>query len=144
MYTISTNLTFNVDVDDAYRTPQAVISTAVSPKNSSAPILFSWKPNSSTDKYFILLYYGEVQKLLSNQTRHFYTKLNGIIQETTTPQYLYGIYTYYKKAQSLDWFNYSLEKTSISDLPPIINALEILLVKDFSGLETDEADGCFV
>lgn len=80
MNTISTNLTFDVDVDDPYREPQAVISTAVTPKNASAPILFSWKPNSPTDKYFIVLYFGEVQILLQNQTREFVTKLNEINQ----------------------------------------------------------------
>lgn len=121
------------------------METAVRSINVSEPIKFYWRAPDQSMKYLSYMHFGEVEKLLTNQTRVFVVKLNGVMESTLiVPSYLYSTVTYNIKSVSEDWFNYTVEQTSNSTLPPIINAVEVFIVKDFLQSETDQADGMFL
>ncbi|KAL9679465.1 hypothetical protein QQ045_017327 [Rhodiola kirilowii] len=117
------------------------MGTAVTCINTSAPIEFFWRAPDQSYKFYSYMHFGEVEKLQPNQTREFVIKLNGLkTSSAIVPNYLYSTVMYDLKALTGDWFNYSIEQTANSTLPPIMNAIEFFFVKDFLQSETDEAD----
>ncbi|CAM8953112.1 unnamed protein product [Rhodiola kirilowii] len=142
MTTLSTNLIFDTGVPvSQFLTPTAVMGTAVTCINTSAPIEFFWRAPDQSYKFYSYMHFGEVEKLQPNQTREFVIKLNGLkTSSAIVPNYLYSTVMYDLKALTGDWFNYSIEQTANSTLPPIMNAIEFFFVKDFLQSETDEAD----
>lgn len=145
MIALSTNLTFDSGVPDTWlRTPTVVMETAVRCINASAPIELRWQAPDQSTKYFTYMHFGEVEQLQANQTREFVVKLNGVTTSTLiVPSYLYSTIIYNIQSVTGDWFNYTIERTVNSTLPPIINALEVFTVKEFLQSETDQADGTF-
>ncbi|KAJ1420261.1 Serine-threonine/tyrosine-protein kinase, catalytic domain [Sesbania bispinosa] len=125
-----------------YKPPAVVMSTAATPINASAPLEFSWDSDNVNEKYYIYMHFNEVEKLTTNESRafdiymndkHWYGPLVPLYQITTTvlsTSALTGATSY----------TISLSKTENSTLPPIINAVEIYTVKDFSQSETQQDD----
>ena len=118
------------------------MSTAAKPKSASASLDFFWDADNATDHYYFYLHFTEVQ-LAANETRAFNVYVNGkYFSGPVIPLYR-SAYTVYTTSA---WYGYnkyhiSLVRTLYSTLPPIISALEIYLVKDFSQLETEKDDG---
>lgn len=147
MNTLSTNLSFDADVKaEFFRAPSAVMATAVSPQNASEFIGLYWKPPDLKTKYYSYLHFGETKKLLPNQTREFVVKLNGDTMQAVsiTPSYLYSKIAIYDNPTNIEWFNYTIERTTNSTLPPIVNALEVFIVRNFLQADTDNDDGMFL
>ncbi|WJX92003.1 hypothetical protein P8452_73705 [Trifolium repens] len=127
-----------------YELPAIVMSTAVTPVNVSAPILFYWDADVVNDQYYLYTHFNEVEKLAANETRAFNIKVNGDL--------LYGpVIPIYRKAITIiskialteaSVYQITLSETKNSTLPPILNAIEVYKVKDFSHSETqqDEVD----
>ncbi|QHO24310.1 putative LRR receptor-like serine/threonine-protein kinase [Arachis hypogaea] len=57
--------------------PVIVMSTAATPRNSSASLDFKWDANTITDRIYFYLHFNEIQKLKANETRSFNITLNG-------------------------------------------------------------------
>ena len=119
------------------------MSTAATPINASASLAFNWDAENATDQYYFYLHFTEVQKLPANETRAFNINVNGRYWAgpeepgygRTNTQYVTSPWYGYNKYQI------SLVQTELSTLPPIISALEIYLVKNFSQVETEKDDG---
>lgn len=125
-----------------YQVPTTVMSTASTPKNANASMNFSWEPLDKTSQYYVYMHFAELQQLKANQYRSFNITLNGeLFYGPFVPEYL-STSTVYNPSALLPAENYSLSflKTENSTLPPIINAIEIYTLKNFSQLETDEDD----
>ncbi|QHN76030.1 putative LRR receptor-like serine/threonine-protein kinase [Arachis hypogaea] len=132
-----------------FKPPAVVLKTAATPKNATASLDFHWEDdyadnNETQHQYYFYLHFAELQKLGANQTRSFNITLNDVPWSIVKPVYA-SLYTRYNLNPWFGHKNYhiSLFRTESSSLPPIINALEIYLVKDFSSqLETqkDEVD----
>ncbi|XLS70186.1 hypothetical protein HN51_027051 [Arachis hypogaea] len=133
---------------NSFKPPAVVMETAATPKNATDSLDFQWEDdytdnNETQHQYYFYLYFAELRKLGANQTSSFNITLND--SPWARMELVYGIT--YTRCNLNPWFghkNYhiSLFRTESSSLPPIINALEIYLVKDFSSqLETQKDDG---
>ncbi|CAJ2663782.1 unnamed protein product [Trifolium pratense] len=121
-----------------YTPPAIVMRTAATPVNASAPLLFHWNADNVTDQYYLYLHFNEVEDLTQNETRAFNITVNG--------EFFYGPMipgyqvtdTVISSAPLTGAARYliSLSKTENSTLPPILNAVEIYKLKDFSQSET--------
>ncbi|XP_057734954.1 LRR receptor-like serine/threonine-protein kinase IOS1 isoform X2 [Arachis stenosperma] len=134
-------------IQNDFKPPAVVMETAATPKNATASLDFQWEDdyadnNETQHQYYFYLHFAELQKLGANQTRSFNITLNDVPWATVEPVYA-SLYTKYTSGPWFGHKNYhiSLFRTESSSLPPIINALEIYLVKDFSSqLETQKDD----
>ncbi|WJX86293.1 hypothetical protein P8452_68621 [Trifolium repens] len=127
-----------------YELPAIVMSTAVTPVNVSAPILFYWDADDVNDQYYLYTHFNEVEKLAANETRAFNIKVNGdLLYGPVVPIYRKAI-TIISKIALTEALVYqiTLSRTNNSTLPPILNAIEVYKLKDFSHSETqqDEVD----
>ena len=122
------------------------MSTAATPINDSAPLVFNWYPEDATSKYYIYMHFAEVVKLKANQSRSFNVMLNGKqMYGPYVPDYLsaYTLYSGEALTRNEKQYVFSLIKTENSTLPPIINAIEIYSVKNLLQSETDQEDGMY-
>ncbi|KAI9107873.1 hypothetical protein K1719_021209 [Acacia pycnantha] len=101
---------------------------------------FHFQPRYNASQYYTYFYFAETQKLEANQIREFNAFLNGdlISSNPISPSYLEA--TYYISATTEPWFNIWINKTGRSTLPPILNAIEIYMVKDLSQSQTQQTD----
>jgi hypothetical protein len=126
-----------------YELPAIVMSTAGTPVNVSAPLQLLWNADNVNDQYYLYLHFNEVEELAANETRAFNITVNG--------DFLYGLeIPIYQKASTIfsktpltgaTSYELSLTKTQNSTLPPILNAIEVYKLKDFSQSETQQNDG---
>lgn len=125
-----------------YKPPAVVMSTAITPANVSAPLVISWKPDDPKDSFYVYLHFTEIQVLAKNQTREFNITLNGNPwTENISPRY-HSVNTIYSTSGiSGEKINFSFVMTETSTLPPIINAIEIYRVKEFPQPDTYQGDG---
>ncbi|MCH88606.1 receptor-like protein kinase, partial [Trifolium medium] len=120
------------------------MSTAVTPVNASAAIQFYWSADDVNNQYYLYTHFDEVEKLAANETRAFNINVNGgLMYGPVIPVYQKAITIISKTPfTGASIYQVSLSKTENSTLPPILNAIEIYKVKDFSQSETqqDEVD----
>jgi hypothetical protein len=117
--------------------------TALTNINSTySGIIYTWNHASIAYNYIIYIHFAEVEILKENQKREFNVYLNGNFWDgPISPS---NIITTIKTASPLTGFsNYTIEfnRTSSSTLPPIINAMEIYIPKQFQLQQTDDQDG---
>ncbi|XP_073006578.1 putative leucine-rich repeat receptor-like protein kinase At2g19210 [Typha latifolia] len=140
---ISTASTFQNYADDPFEPPSVVYQTAAVPVNDTS-LGFYWEPGNGpiAPQYFVVLYMGEVQQLTGSAKRVFDIYLNGNIwHKSFEPPYLMmgGLYS----TSPLDvsaWYNFSLNATTNSTLPPLLNALEAYSLMLLPELMTDLDD----
>ena len=125
-----------------YQPPLLAMRSACVPANASLPLTF---PINSTDpkaQYYVIAHFAEIEKLEANQSREFNIYINGKFQAGPySPNYLMAD-TFYTTSP----FNagqISIEKTTNSTLPPILNAIEMYTVKEFRQLQTVDTEGIF-
>jgi hypothetical protein len=119
------------------------MSTAVTPVNVSARILFYWDADDVNDQYYLYTHFNEVEKLAANETRAFNIKVNGdLLYGPVVPIYRKAITIISKIALTeASVYQITLSETNNSTLPPILNAIEVYKLKDFSHSETQQDEG---
>lgn len=144
---ISTNLTVTND-EDLFQVPSAVMQTAI----VSSDISFSWSSGSDSKgapyRYYRNIHYAEIDQHAHqlNLSRFFDILQNGVVLKSSiTPNYMDTDY-YYSTApmDQEDEYIVSMRNSSGSDLPPIMNAVEVFYVMDLPALATDDNDGMCV
>ncbi|CAL4890004.1 unnamed protein product [Urochloa decumbens] len=129
---------------DAYNVPSAVMQNAATPINGSR-IDLSWDPSDPSvnisSRYFFVFYFAELQSVASNALRQFDIIVDNRKWNTKpyTPPFLFadsisGI------VQGQERYNISLVATKNATLPPILNAMEMYLMKPISETATDPRD----
>jgi len=131
---LSTSLNNDDIVQDRYKPPAVVMSTAATPVNASALLQFHWNSDNVNDQYYLYLYFNEVEKLAANEMRVFNITVNdklpfGPVIPTYGETYIVFSPTPLTGAKT---HQISLYKIGNSTLPPILNAFEIFLAIDFS------------
>ena len=127
---------------DGYRPPFEVIRTAARPRNDSDALEFSWTPNDPNWKFYVYLYFAEVDQLQKQQLRKFTISWNGSpLFEPLVPHYLVATTLSNSKSLVANDHRISIQKTKDSTLPPILNAVEIYVVRQLDTLPTFEQDG---
>lgn len=138
---ISTSSTVDSGGSNSYNLPRIVMSTAITTYNASDPLEFHWVPEDPSTKYHIFLHFADLEKLQANQLREFNIYQNGnYLHGPFSPDYLQSTTLSSISPMSGDDIAFSLSKTNASNLPPILNALEIYIVLDTSQSRTDEQD----
>ncbi|KAG7579089.1 Malectin-like domain [Arabidopsis thaliana x Arabidopsis arenosa] len=134
------NTTRNVSgFSDGYNPPQDVIKTAAIPTNVSEPLEFIWNSESSDDQTYAYLYFAEIQKLKTNETREFKIVANGRLDYTNYIPTKFEAETLINPAPLKcegGLCRVQLSKTPRSTLPPLMNAIEIFSVIQFPQSET--------
>ncbi|XP_009610389.1 putative leucine-rich repeat receptor-like protein kinase At2g19210 [Nicotiana tabacum] len=116
-------------VENSYRIPSAVMSTAVTPDTATDTVSFSWLADNTTDKYYIYLHFAEVVELLGTQTREFNIYINdNLFYGPLSPAYLSTttIFTL-SPGYGSERYDVVINKTATSTLSPLINAVEIYI-----------------
>lgn len=138
---ISTSSAINVN-GDGYRAPLEVIRTAARPRNESDTLEFSWTPDDPNWKFYVYFYFAEVEQLKKTQLRKFNISWNGNpLFESIVPRYLFATTLSNSKSLVANEHRISIHKTKDSTLPPILNAVEIYVVRQLDALATFEQDG---
>ncbi|RZS28247.1 hypothetical protein BHM03_00061815, partial [Ensete ventricosum] len=139
---ISTNLTVKNYGIDQFEAPSAVMQTAAVPVNSST-LEFYWDfvgSGAAVNEFYASLHFSE---LLPNTRRAFDVYLNGDKWYANyTPTYLMSdtIYSPTPLTPSLR-YNWALNSTGLSTLPPILNAIEVYTPMFLKNTPTDSNDG---
>ncbi|XP_010244372.1 PREDICTED: probable LRR receptor-like serine/threonine-protein kinase At4g29180 [Nelumbo nucifera] len=139
---ISLNTSSVVDGSgDGYRAPPMVMKTAVRPANGNGSLELYWNPTDSTLQYYIFMYFAELEKLQSNQSRKLSISINGSpLLGSFVPRYLYTTTISNSSSLSRNELRVSIFKTTDSTLPPILNAIEVYVVKQFPESPTYRGD----
>ncbi|KAL2982279.1 hypothetical protein AAZX31_13G333900 [Glycine max] len=119
--------------------PSIVMGTAAIPANVNDNIEFHFLPKNNASTCYVYMFFAELQKLQANQIREFNIFVNGDILNNApiNPIYLQNAYHLAIIENPLElWIN----KTSGSTLPPLLNAIEIYMTKNFSLSETYQTD----
>ncbi|KAL5572504.1 hypothetical protein UlMin_022101 [Ulmus minor] len=141
---LSTSLDIN-NYENGYRVPLEVISTAAKPRNGSDSLELKWNTNNSGSQFYVYLYFAELEKLGRNQTRRFNITWNGTpLFGPLSPSYLYT--TVVSNSRGLDGKDHqiSIHKTGDSTHPPILNAIEIYMVKQKNESPTYSEDAAAI
>lgn len=119
------------------------MQTAVQPINADKPLNFGFDIGDPNEKLFIYMHFAEIETVQKNQSREFNIELNGVLlEEGVVLKYLHSTTIPIESVRGAK-LSFSLHKLPNSTLPPILNALEIYLVKDFWQQPTDKEDGIF-
>lgn len=131
--------------NDTYDAPSAVMRSVSTLVNSSTTMSLYWNLDRSmsadfNDKYFVVLYFAEVETSQQNEFRQFdvlldnTTLANGFSPEQMTTTVLTGI------VQGSGSHSIYLVP-ALNSKPPLISAMEIFLVRPLNESATDSGDG---
>ena len=138
------NTSFAIDsaTQFQYKLPSIVMATAVKPMNNVS-LDFEVDIVDPILQCYIYLHFVELDKLQENEYREFNINLNGKpwLEASVVPNYLYSTTIYSTVPVRGPKLKFSINKTENSTLPPILNAMEVYIVKDFFQAPTDQEDG---
>ncbi|RWR78194.1 putative LRR receptor-like serine/threonine-protein kinase [Cinnamomum micranthum f. kanehirae] len=140
---INTSFSINLRKDVGYQPALAVMNTAAMPTNTSANLSFYF-PTSNVDprlQYHVFMHFAELEQLQKNQSREFNFSLDGkYALGPFSPTYL-SVNTIFTMSplSGQDQHVVDLYKTMSSTLPPILNAVEVFIVKQLTS-PTDGQD----
>ncbi|OMO66432.1 hypothetical protein COLO4_30561 [Corchorus olitorius] len=134
---ISTSSTVGSE-EDQYEPPSLAMSTAGTPVNASQSLDFYIDSTSLPNaQFYLYMHFAEVEKLLPNETRAFNISYNGKYwYGPLSPAYLSSNTLYTRSALTGGDYRFSIYKTADSTHPPILNAIEVYMVKEFLQSET--------
>nr|XP_023874406.1 putative leucine-rich repeat receptor-like protein kinase At2g19210 [Quercus suber] len=136
------NTSFAIDsaTQFQYKLPSIVMATAVKPMNNVS-LDFEVDIVDPILQCYIYLHFSELDTLQENEYREFNINLNGNpwLEASVVPNYLSST-TYSTVPVRGPKLKFSINKTENSTLPPILNAMEVYIVKDFLQAPTDQED----
>lgn len=138
------NTSFTVDSlnHTAYHLPSAVMKTAVRPTNENDSLEFEFDTGQPTSESYVYMHFAEIEVLNENESRAFDITLNGKLwAEYVTPTYLQSNTIDGNQSIRGSKLKFSMHKKPNSTPPPILNAMEIYIVKEFLHSPTNQDDG---
>ncbi|XP_044479485.1 LRR receptor-like serine/threonine-protein kinase IOS1 [Mangifera indica] len=138
---LTTDATIDAGRHNGFQPPQIVMKSAGIPKNVSEPLQLTFTPVDPTSKIYVYMHFAELEHLPANQSRRFSITVNGnYLYGPTSPTYLYTFTVYTSSSLSGAQLVFQIIKTEDSTLPPILNAVEIYVVKDLPQSETEQEE----
>ncbi|KAK1290329.1 putative LRR receptor-like serine/threonine-protein kinase MEE39 [Acorus calamus] len=135
--------TSNVNRNNNFSLPSAVMSTAVTPSTGDA-LDFDWQTSvgDSKDGQHIYMHFMELQQLKTNESRKFGIEINGgqYSYNAFQPGYLSVITIFSIYPLNGSAYNVSIQKTNDSTLPPILNPVEVYSVRPMQISPTYDQD----
>ncbi|OMO66488.1 hypothetical protein COLO4_30542 [Corchorus olitorius] len=148
-YNIPDSVAINTSLDidtraSTYGLPVGVLTTASRSLNVSYSLRFSFSYNSaaSTSQYFTVIHFAEIAEDARNKLTQFNISFNDIenTKQTVTLEYLKALSLRFQNLTTDGDFSLTLVATPESDLPPILNALDIYQVLQFPNSPTHQSD----
>lgn len=134
--------------NDHFDAPSKVMQTAITPRDATQNIEFSWdpvpQPKDPTPAYMAILHFSELELLPSNAVREINVILNGMLwyQFGFRPEYLLTGTAYNViPVRGFSQYRVSINTTKNSTLPPIINAIEVFSIISTTSVGTESQDG---
>ncbi|GMN27469.1 hypothetical protein TIFTF001_001659 [Ficus carica] len=110
---LTTSLIVDANAHTIFYPPSSVMETAMTPANSSDPIEFYWTPDNPNSKFYVYMYFAEVEELQPNQTREFNISQNDeFFTGPISPTYLYTTIAYSQSPVSGDKIQYTIRRTA--------------------------------
>ncbi|KAF2323495.1 hypothetical protein GH714_035729 [Hevea brasiliensis] len=125
------------EFDNSYKLPIEVLRTAAQPKKDSYSLRYNY--SCSQCNLYVYFHFAEIVKIPQGQRREFTITLNDHNHGPFSPEYLKPQTIPLKSPTQGDIY-FAMNPTSNSDLPPILNAFEILNVLELPLSPTDQAD----
>ncbi|KAM7254475.1 hypothetical protein ACFE04_003855 [Oxalis oulophora] len=131
--------------DDDFAPPLTAMRTTATPKNDTSPLTIYWYDEATNAKYFVYMYFAELEILQANETREFTINFNddtwgtgdpyrpSYLNTTTFPS-TFGV------TSTDGYFTFNLVRTEISTHPPILNAMEVYANVQLSQSDTGKVD----
>ncbi|CAL4990857.1 unnamed protein product [Urochloa decumbens] len=132
--------------NDSYNAPSAVLRSVSVPANESRIMNLWWGSDSSMNvgfgsKFFLVLYFAEIQAIRQAAIRQFNVFLdNNIITDAFSPPKSMLATILSGTVQGSGRHNVSLVATPTSRLKPVISAMEIYLVRSLNESATNSVD----
>ncbi|KAK1257337.1 putative LRR receptor-like serine/threonine-protein kinase MEE39 [Acorus gramineus] len=126
-----------VEDNNSFNLPPLVMSTAVTQQPLEIIL-----PNVFPDGYHIYLHFEELTPPKRDESREFIVKLNGgiVFPQPVQLTYLFAYTIYTTRPWKANAYKLSMEETTASTLPPILNAAEMYYVLEMSYSPTYEQD----
>ncbi|XP_059458238.1 senescence-induced receptor-like serine/threonine-protein kinase [Corylus avellana] len=118
--------------DNAYKLPAKVLRTAAKTPNASIPLSLSWSPPDSLSKCYVYFHFAEIEKLGAGQQRVLTINLNGErnLAESIKLDYLRPLTIVQDDPPiSGSRLYFSINAAEGTKFPPILNAVEIFVLK---------------
>ncbi|XP_022144085.1 probable LRR receptor-like serine/threonine-protein kinase At1g07560 isoform X2 [Momordica charantia] len=143
---LQTDASIRRSSNDSYELPESMLKTAYGTLNSSIPFVYGWTPYATTSTFYFCFHFAEIEKLDSGTLREMSIVLNGVhtIAQSVKLEYLKpqticstsaGLPVNLNQENSLQ-----ISAASGSDLPPIINGLEVFYFRNLSDSPTSLQD----
>lgn len=117
---------------NSYKPPVSAMSTASTSKNSSEPLIFTFLTVNPDSEFYFYLYFSEVEKLQPHELREFNIYVNGNWwYGPLSPKYLEETTVFNLTPLGSGRIQFQIIKTENSTLPPILNAVEIYVSREF-------------
>ncbi|CAI0540066.1 unnamed protein product [Linum tenue] len=144
--TINTTLTIDSVNRTDFNLPSKVMKTATRPTDENKPLSFELNTREATLDFYIYMHFAELEALQEGESRVFDISLNGIVlRRNVVPSYLHSTTITSPQSVRGSKLNFLLSKSMNSTHPPILNALEVFVIRPFWQSPTDQADGeCFM
>ncbi|KAM0839454.1 hypothetical protein ACQ4PT_060304 [Festuca glaucescens] len=136
--------------DLRFHVPSAVMQTAIAPRNGSRTrtIELPWRavPNHAYPEPGLIgiVFFAELEVVAGDALRQFEMTINTVLWSKApyTPKYLISDIFFNSEPHQVSsgQYNFTLNATANSTLPPIINAAEIFTVVSTANLATDSKD----
>ncbi|RVX17216.1 putative leucine-rich repeat receptor-like protein kinase [Vitis vinifera] len=124
--------------ENQFKLPAKVMETAVKPVNGTS-LDFYLDGIDSSQEFYVYLHVAEIETLVQGQIREFTVSVNKkAISSAIQPRYMIADTYFTQSSLSGSELNFSLSQTNQSTLPPIMNALEIYMIKEFVQLSTEQ------
>ncbi|XP_031385737.1 probable LRR receptor-like serine/threonine-protein kinase At1g05700 [Punica granatum] len=130
--------------NDAYGVPAGVLMTAAQSAKVNKQLVLFWTPSSPTEKWYMYFHFAEIQVLQETQVREFEVYIVDQLVKTIRPLYGKPMTVASFPVTSPSQINFTLSVTSRSDLPPILNAVELMYGLDLTNPMTDSDDGKYL
>ncbi|MQL93244.1 hypothetical protein Taro_025880, partial [Colocasia esculenta] len=144
---LSTSMQLTAERNGDIHTPSAVMRTSVTTGSVSEYLEFGTAPSLPADEIYVYLHFAELRQLRANETREMDIYLNGeVTQQGFTPQYLFPTSVFTNNPGINVRHDYSIRASNRSTLPPVINAMEVYVLRRrrLEGLPTSGGDEGFI
>lgn len=141
---ITTN--YSVGIKNLFMPAEMAMITASFPTDPDSPMTIQLTSGvDPASVFYLVMHFSEIQELRKNETREFAIKYNGRrIRKPIRPPsfYTWSIFLDDEYGPNANGeYVFSLEKTENSTLPPLLNAMEVFLVKKLPQQETGTKEG---
>lgn len=118
------------------------MSTAATPKSENGSLEYWLPKDNNSARYYVYLHIAEVENLQPNQSRRFTVSYGGEVFEPKSLVFKQST-TLFSRSGHVGGQPFIISRTPNSTLPPIINAIEVYVVKQFLQSDTLQTDGTY-